>query len=92
MYEFMDRLVTTAVPRIRDFRGLEPRGFDGRGNYNLGLKEHYVFPEVNLEKAQRPRGLNVTFVTTAGNDKDGMELLARMGMPFRKQEQTKKKG
>lgn len=91
MWEFMDRLVTTAVPRIRDFRGIEPRGFDGRGNFNLGLKEHLVFPEVNLEKSQKARGMNITFVTTAASDEEGMALLARLGMPFRKQEQAAKK-
>ncbi|HVE12643.1 MAG TPA: 50S ribosomal protein L5 [Elusimicrobiota bacterium] len=90
MYEFMDRLITTAVPRIRDFRGIERRGFDGRGNFNLGLKEHLVFPELNLEKTQKPRGLNITFVTNAGDDKAGMELLSRMGMPFRKHDADKK--
>ncbi|MDE2290461.1 MAG: 50S ribosomal protein L5 [Elusimicrobia bacterium] len=84
MWEFWDRLVSTAVPRIRDFRGLERRGFDGQGNYNLGLKEHLIFPEINLEKTPHGRGMNITFVTTAGNDKDGFELLDRMGMPFKK--------
>lgn len=84
MYEFMDRLVTLAVPRIRDFRGLDPRGFDGRGNYNLGLREHHIFAEVNLERSPKARGMNITFVTSAGNDQDGLELLGRMGVPFRK--------
>ena len=84
MWEFLDRLISTAVPRIRDFRGLEPRGFDGRGNYNLGIKEHHIFPEVNLERSPKARGLNITFVTSAANDQDGFELLDRMGMPFKK--------
>ncbi|MBI3298022.1 MAG: 50S ribosomal protein L5 [Elusimicrobia bacterium] len=84
MWEFLDRLISTAVPRIRDFRGLEPKGFDGRGNYNLGVKEHHIFPEVNLEKSPKARGLNITFVTSADNDQDGFELLDRMGMPFKK--------
>lgn len=87
MWEFFDRLVSVAVPRIRDFRGLEPRGFDGRGNFNLGLKEHHIFPEVNMEKSQKARGMNITFVTTAGNDEDGFALLDRMGMPFKKKGQ-----
>jgi len=90
MYEFIDRLITTAVPRIRDFRGIEPRGFDGRGNFNLGLKEHVVFPEINLDTIQKSRGMNITFVTTAANDEEGMQLLGHMGMPFRKPEQSKK--
>jgi len=89
MYEFMDRLVATAVPRIRDFRGLEPRGFDGNGNYNLGLKEHHIFSELNLEKSPRSRGMNITFVTTASNDEHGMDLLGRMGMPFKKKDGSK---
>lgn len=84
MWEFMDRLVSTAVPRIRDFRGLEPRGFDGRGNFNLGLKEHHIFAELNLEKSTKALGMNITFVTSAGNDQDGFELLDRLGMPFKK--------
>jgi large subunit ribosomal protein L5 len=92
MYEFMDRLISTAVPRIRDFRGLEPNGFDGRGNYNLGLKEQHIFPEINLEKSQKARGMNITFVTTAGNDERGRGLLERLGMPFKKPSADKKKG
>lgn len=84
MYEFLDRLVSTAVPRIRDFRGLETKSFDGRGNYNLGLKEHHIFPELNLEKSPKPRGMNITFVTSANKDKDGIELLGQLGMPFKK--------
>ena len=87
MWEFFDRLVSVAVPRIRDFRGLEPRGFDGRGNFNLGLKEHHIFPEINMEKSAKARGMNITFVTSAGNDKDGFELLEKMGMPFKKKGQ-----
>ncbi len=84
MYEFYDRFITTAVPRIRDFRGLSPKGFDGTGNYNLGLKEHHIFSEVNLEKSPKALGMNVTFVTTANDDKDGLDLLERLGMPFKK--------
>ncbi|MEK7742869.1 MAG: 50S ribosomal protein L5 [Elusimicrobiota bacterium] len=86
MYEFMDRLVSIAMPRIRDFRGLEPRGFDGRGNFNLGLKEHLIFPELHLDKTNKARGMNITFVTTAKTDKEGFELLERMGMPFKKRQ------
>lgn len=87
MWEFFDRLVSVAVPRMRDFRGLEPRGFDGRGNFNLGLKEHHIFPEVSMEKSAKARGMNITFVTSAGNDKDGFDLLDKMGMPFKKKNQ-----
>ncbi|MFA5140699.1 MAG: 50S ribosomal protein L5 [Elusimicrobiota bacterium] len=90
MYEFMDRLISVAVPRIRDFRGLETSGFDGRGNYNLGLKEQNIFPEIDAEKFPKTGGLNVTFVTTASNDPDGMELLTRLGMPFRKKGQSER--
>ena len=87
MWEFFDRLVSVAVPRIRDFRGLEPRGFDGHGNFNLGLKEHHIFPEINMERSATSRGMNITFVTSAANDKDGFELLTQMGMPFKKKNQ-----
>ncbi len=83
MWEFMDRLISTAIPRIRDFRGLEPRGFDGHGNYNLGLKEQLIFPEVNVEKSPKQRGMNITVVTSAVNDEIGMDLLRHMGMPFK---------
>lgn len=89
MYEFYDRFIMTAVPRIRDFRGLSPKGFDGGGNYNLGLKEHHIFSEVNLEKSPKALGMNVTFVTTAKNDKDALDLLARLGMPFKKDAASK---
>ncbi|MBI4422690.1 MAG: 50S ribosomal protein L5 [Elusimicrobia bacterium] len=84
MYEFADRLIALAIPRIRDFRGLEPNGFDGQGNYNLGLREQHIFSEVSMEKSPRARGMNITFVTTAGNDAAGLELLIRLGMPFKK--------
>ncbi|MBI4386928.1 MAG: 50S ribosomal protein L5 [Elusimicrobia bacterium] len=90
MYEFLDRLISTAIPRIRDFRGLEPSGFDGLGNYNLGLKEQLIFPEVNVEKSPKTRGMNITFVTSCKDlnlaDPDGAarELLGLMGMPFKK--------
>lgn len=84
MYEFYDRLVSVAIPRIRDFRGLEPNGFDGHGNFNLGLREQHIFSEINMEKSPRARGMNITFVTSAGNDAAGLELLTRLGMPFKK--------
>jgi large subunit ribosomal protein L5 len=84
MFEFLDRFITVATPRIRDFRGLNPTGFDGNGNYNLGIKEQYIFPEVNVEKSDGPRGMNITFVTSAVNDKDAFELLATLGLPFAK--------
>ncbi|MHB2027104.1 MAG: 50S ribosomal protein L5 [Elusimicrobiota bacterium] len=83
MYEFLDRLISIATPRLRDFRGLEPRGFDGRGNYNLGLREQMIFPEINVEKSMRPHGLSITIVTTAGRDNLGLDLLRMMGMPFK---------
>lgn len=84
MYDFFDRLVAVALPRVRDFRGTPKKGFDRRGNYTLGLKEQIVFPEVELDKLDKVRGLNVTFVTTAENDEEGKELLQQLGMPFRK--------
>jgi len=84
MYEFFDRLVSVTIPRIRDFRGLEPNGFDGHGNYNLGLREQHVFSEISMEKSPRARGMNITFVTTAGTDTAGLELLVKLGMPFKK--------
>ena len=83
MWEFFDRLVTLGLPRVRDFRGTNPRGFDGSGNYTLGLKEQIVFPEIQFDKVDAPRGLNVTFVTTAKTNEEGRELLKRLGMPFR---------
>jgi large subunit ribosomal protein L5 len=83
MYEFLDRLISLALPRVRDFRGLNPQGFDGRGNYSMGLVEQLVFPELNPDKFTRLQGLNITFVTTASGDDDGRELLRQLGMPFR---------
>lgn len=85
MYEFFDRLTNIAMPRIRDFRGLNPHGFDGRGNYNLGLTEQYLFPEVNVEKSDKPRGMNLTIVTSAGKDDLAREFLIMLGMPFKKE-------
>src|SRR5580765_6965150 len=83
MYEFYDRLVNVAVPRIRDFRGLNSRSFDGRGNYTMGVQEHIIFPEINIEKIGKPRGMDITIVTTAKTDEEGRELLKLMNMPFR---------
>jgi large subunit ribosomal protein L5 len=86
MYEFLDRFTNVALPRVRDFRGLSPKGFDGAGNYSMGLKEQIIFPEINYDKVDKMRGMNVIFVTSAADDKEGYELLERMGVPFRKQE------
>ena len=89
MYEFLDRFVSIAVPRIRDFQGFDPRIFDGRGNMNIGLKEHHIFPEISMEKSPKARGMNITFVTTAGEDSRGKALLENMGMPFKKPKEQK---
>jgi large subunit ribosomal protein L5 len=83
MYEFYDRLINVAVPRIRDFRGLNPRSFDGRGNYSLGLTEQIIFPEINYDKVAKVRGMDVTIVTDAKSDEEGRELLRLMNLPFR---------
>jgi large subunit ribosomal protein L5 len=83
MYEFYDRLINVAIPRIRDFRGLSPRSFDGRGNYSAGFTEQIIFPEINIEKIGKIRGMDVTIVTTAKTDEEGRELLRLMNMPFR---------
>jgi large subunit ribosomal protein L5 len=83
MWEFLDRLNTVALPRIRDFRGINPEGFDGRGNYNLGLREQTIFPEIDYDKIDRVRGLNVTITTSAATDEEGRALLTYLGMPFR---------
>ena len=83
MYEFLDRLISVSIPRIRDFRGLEPRGFDGTGNFNLGLREQLIFPEINVEKITKPRGLNLTFVISGGSDERSLNLLKALGMPFK---------
>ena len=86
MYEFLDRLINVAVPRIRDFRGIEPNGFDGRGNFNLGLSEQYIFPEINVEKSDKARGMNITIVTSAQKDEHAKALLDFLGMPFKKRD------
>ena len=85
MWEFLDRLVTVAIPRIRDFRGLDPKGFDGRGNFNMGITEQIVFPEIEYDQVKRINGMNITFVTTAGTDDEARELLRLLGVPFREQ-------
>ena len=84
MWAFLDRLVNLGLPRVRDFRGLPNRGFDGRGNYNLGLKEQIVFPEINYDRVDKVRGMNITICTSAVSDADGKALLEALGMPFRK--------
>ena len=86
MYEFLDRFNNIALPRVRDFRGLSPTGFDGAGNYSAGIKEQIIFPEIVVEKVEKTRGMNVIFVTTAKTDKEGYQLLEKMGLPFRKKE------
>lgn len=83
MYEFLDRLISLALPRVRDFRGLNPRAFDGHGNYNLGLSEQFVFPELNPDRYSRPQGMNITIVTTTESDEEARLLLQLLGMPFR---------
>jgi large subunit ribosomal protein L5 len=82
MYEFMDRLISVALPRVRDFRGISDKGFDGRGNYTLGVKEQIIFPEISIDKVQKINGMDITFVTTAGSDEESYELLKAFGMPF----------
>ena len=84
MYEFMDRLFTFALPRVRDFKGINPNGFDGRGNYSMGLREQLIFPEIEYDKVDKIRGMDITFVTTATTDEEAKELLTLMGAPFAK--------
>ena len=83
MYEFFDRLVTFALPRTRDFKGISPKSFDGRGNFSMGILEQIIFPEIDYDKIEKIMGLNVTIVTTARNDEEGRALLRKMGMPLR---------
>lgn len=83
MWEFLDRLVSISLPRVRDFRGTSPRGFDGAGNYTLGLREQIVFPEVNFDKVEKAKGMNITMVTSAESDEQARELLTQLGVPFR---------
>lgn len=84
MYEFLDRLVTSALPRVRDFNGIKADGFDGRGNYNLGVTEQIIFPEINIDKVNKISGMDITFVTSAGTDKEAKSLLTNLGLPFKK--------
>ncbi len=84
MYEFLDRLVTTALPRVRDFRGVKATGFDGRGNYNLGITEQIIFPEIDIDKVNKISGMDITFVTSAPTDKEAKSLLQELGLPFQK--------
>ena len=83
MWYFLDKLQTLALPRVRDFRGISPRGFDGRGNFNMGLKEQIVFPEINYDKVNKVRGMDIVIVTTADTDEEAREMLAQFGMPFK---------
>lgn len=84
MWDFLDKLVTFALPRVRDFRGVPDRGFDGRGNFTLGIKEHTIFPELEIDRVERVKGMNITIVTSADSDKEGKMLLDLLGMPFKK--------
>lgn len=88
MYEFLDRLVNMAIPRVRDFRGVDDNGFDGKGNYTMGIREQIIFPEINYDKVVKIRGLNITIVTSASTDEEAYELLLGFGMPFRRRETT----
>jgi large subunit ribosomal protein L5 len=83
MYEFMDRLLNVALPRVRDFRGVPTKSFDGRGNYTLGIRDQLIFPEIDYSKVEKMKGMNITIVTTAGSDDEARSLLKQMGMPFR---------
>jgi large subunit ribosomal protein L5 len=83
MYEFVDRLVNFALPRVRDFKGVSPKAFDGRGNYTLGIREDIIFPEINYDRMEKPKGMNITFTTNARTDEQGRALLRHLGMPFR---------
>jgi len=84
MYNFLEKLIFIALPKIRDFKGLNPKAFDQKGNYNLGITEQYIFPEINIEKSERVRGMNISFVTTATTDNEARELLSLIGIPFKK--------
>ena len=84
MYEFLDRLVTSALPRVRDFNGIKANGFDGRGNYNLGVTEQIIFPEINIDRVNKVAGMDITFVTSADTDKEAKSLLSELGLPFKK--------
>jgi large subunit ribosomal protein L5 len=88
MYEFLDRLVSVALPRIRDFRGINEKGFDGRGNYTLGITEQIIFPEIDIDKVSKIMGMDITFVTSADSDEEALALLSEFGLPFRNQKKT----
>lgn len=88
MYEFLDRLMTVALPRVRDFRGIKEKGFDGRGNYTLGVEEQIIFPEISIDKVNRISGMDITFVTSAGSDEESLALLRAFGMPFANKNQN----
>lgn len=92
MFEFLDRFISTALPRIRDFKGVSKNGFDGRGNYTLGITEQIIFPEINIDKVNKVRGMDITFVTSARNNAEAMSLLREFGVPFKKEEDEVKKG
>ena len=91
MYEFLDRFVTTALPRVRDFNGVKSTGFDGRGNYNLGVTEQIIFPEINIDKINKISGMDITFVTSANTDTEAMKLLSELGLPFKKKNEVDEK-
>ena len=84
MFEFLDRLVTSALPRVRDFQGIKATGFDGRGNYNMGITEQIIFPEINIDRINRINGMDITFVTSAQTDQEAKSLLTELGLPFKK--------
>ena len=84
MYEFLERLITSSLPRVRDFRGISATGFDGRGNYNMGIKEQIIFPEINIDKVNKITGMDITFVTSANSDDEAKSLLTKFGLPFKK--------
>jgi large subunit ribosomal protein L5 len=89
MWDFLDRFISVALPRVRDFRGVSPKSFDGRGNYTMGIRDHLIFLEIDYNKVERPKGMNVTIVTTAGNDERALYLLRELGMPFARQDATR---
>ena len=89
MYEFLERLISVALPRVRDFRGINDKSFDGRGNYSMGIQEHIIFPEINLDKISKITGMDITFVTSAPNDAEAFALLKELGMPFKNQNKNK---
>jgi large subunit ribosomal protein L5 len=84
MFEFLERLITSSLPRVRDFRGINAKGFDGRGNYNLGIKEQIIFPEIDIDQVNKITGMDITFVTTANTDDEAKSLLTEFGLPFKK--------